>query len=166
MNPDTFQLTILQVAFKRFVDCISMIIDFELLKGFGRRLDDALFKSMGLGEDQSRQRCAAFLKENPDVVRRRELLSQDLERFESALADLQMLGADSGGPYSGYDTDGDIVPIKPAAIVLGETRSRPHSPAQSSANSSVPDPPLVNPAYRSTRDWMRSREVLVFENSS
>jgi hypothetical protein len=47
-----------------------MIIDFELLKGFNRTLDDALLKGLGLGEDQLRQRCLTYLKEDPELVRR------------------------------------------------------------------------------------------------
>jgi Dynamin GTPase effector domain len=94
------------VAFKRFADYIPMIIDFELLKGFERTLDDALFKGMALGEDQVRQRCAAFLKEDPAIVRRRKSLHQDLERFEAALADLQNIPALNSS--SGYCTDEEV----------------------------------------------------------
>ncbi|KIM19796.1 hypothetical protein M408DRAFT_334259 [Serendipita vermifera MAFF 305830] len=113
-----------QVAFKRFVDYIPMIIDFELLKGFDRTLDDALFKGMALGEDQLRQRCEAFLKEDPAIVRRRELLHRDLERFESALYDLQNIPA--------VDTKSD--------------HDSPHAPHAPMADGDVPDiatePPL------------------------
>jgi Dynamin GTPase effector domain len=101
----TSVLIFLQVAFKRFVDYIPMIIDFELLKGFERTLDDALFKGMALGEDQARKHCAAFLKEDPAIIRRRESLHQDLERFEAALADLQNIPALNSS--SGYSSDGE-----------------------------------------------------------
>jgi hypothetical protein len=91
------------VAFKRFVDYMSMVIDFELLKGFNRTLDDALLKGLGLGEDQLSQRCLAYLKEDPEIVRHRNSLHQDLERFEAALADLQNIPGIGSG--SGYDSD-------------------------------------------------------------
>jgi hypothetical protein len=86
------------VAFKRFVDYMSMIIDFELLKGFNRTLVDALLKGLGLGEDQLRQRCLTYLKEDPEIVRHRDSLHQDLERFEAALADLGTFLASVPGP--------------------------------------------------------------------
>jgi len=137
-----FPLNFLQVAFKRFVDYIPMIIDFELFKGFERTLDDALFKGMALGEDQNRQRCAAFLKEDPAIIRRRESLHQDLERFEAALADLQNISAlDSS---SGYSTDGEVseapdetegdiqIPIS--------TSIKEAPPARSSVSSQHPSP--------------------------
>jgi hypothetical protein len=66
-----------------------MIIDFELLKGFNRTLDDALYEGLGLGQGDSRDRCASFLREDPEVVRHRNLLHHDLERFEAALAGLR-----------------------------------------------------------------------------
>jgi Dynamin GTPase effector domain len=86
---DALLLTVVSVAFTRFVNYMSMIIDFGLLKVFNRTLDDALLKGLGLGEDQLRERCLAYLKEDPEIVRRRNSLHQDLERFEAALADLQ-----------------------------------------------------------------------------
>jgi len=99
-----------------------MIIDFELLKGFERTLDDALFKGMGLGEDQLRQRCSTFLEEDPDIVRRRESLQQDLERFESALADLQnipILDPSSTNSY-GHNTETDEGHLTNRVIFYGD----------------------------------------------
>ena len=87
-----------------------MIIDYEFLKGFERTLDDALFKGMGLGEDQLRHRCSIYLKEDPDIVSRRESLHQGLERFEAVLTDLQNIPAPDPSPgdsHSGYNTEAD-----------------------------------------------------------
>jgi hypothetical protein len=65
-----------------------MIIDYELFKGFERTLGDALIVGLALGEDRLKERCAAFLVENPEVVERRQTLSRDYERFEKALEEL------------------------------------------------------------------------------
>jgi hypothetical protein len=128
-------LTYLQVAFKRFVDYIPMIIDFELLKGFERTLDDALFKGMALGEDQARQRCTAFLKEDPAIIRRRESLHQDLERFEAALADLQNIPALTSSSGNSTDTDAILDELAMSDEEINapafRARSRPHSVARS-----------------------------------
>lgn len=66
-----------------------MIIDFELLKGFDRTVGDALLKGVGFDEDNLHQRCAAFLKGDHTISRRRELLIRDLERFEEILSTLR-----------------------------------------------------------------------------
>lgn len=68
-----------------------MIIDFELLKGFNRTLDDALYEGLGLGQDDNRDRCASFLREDSEIVRHRNLLHHDLERFEAALTALRSI---------------------------------------------------------------------------
>jgi hypothetical protein len=65
-----------------------MIIDYELFKGFERTLGEALIVGLALGEDRLKERCAAFLVENPEVVERRQTLSRDYERFEKALEEL------------------------------------------------------------------------------
>jgi hypothetical protein len=66
-----------------------MIIDFELLKGFNRSLDDALYLGLGLSEGDARERCASFLREDTAVVYHRSMLHRDLERFEGALTGLR-----------------------------------------------------------------------------
>ncbi|KIM31730.1 hypothetical protein M408DRAFT_237585 [Serendipita vermifera MAFF 305830] len=116
-----------QVAFKRFVDYIPMIIDFELLKGFDRTLGDALFEGLALGDDQLRQRCSAFLKEDPGVVRRRESLYQDLERFESALDDLQNI------PAVDIESDHDSL----ASIIEEESQQKKLSSSFSAPSSAL-----------------------------
>jgi hypothetical protein len=81
-----------------------MILDFQLLKGFDRTLQDALFKGLSLGEGEVRERCAGYLKEDPSVEQRRESLLQDLERYEAALNDLQNI---SGITFDESDNDDD-----------------------------------------------------------
>lgn len=151
-----------------------MIIDYELLKGFERTLDDALFKGIALGEDQMRQRCAAFLKEDPAIVRRRDSLYQDLERFEAALDDLQNIPAANAG--SGYDTPeeaisasmfvfgGDTIPIPKSPPLGASPGSRGCTPARTPLEVSwTPEveehfsfheePSEVAPGFAPTLNW-------------
>jgi hypothetical protein len=85
-----------------------MILDFQLLKGFDRTLDDALFKGLSLGEDEIRERCAGYLQEDPLVERRRKSLLQDLERYESALNDLQNIPGITFDESDNDDRDDDL----------------------------------------------------------
>lgn len=101
------------VAFKRFVDNIPMIMDFHLLKGFAGTVEDALFKDLSLGESEVQERCTEYLKEDPTVERKRQTLKQDLEKFESAFADLLnipglSLFADSSDSDSQVAADDDL----------------------------------------------------------
>ncbi|KAG8786770.1 hypothetical protein FRC16_001642, partial [Serendipita sp. 398] len=78
-----------QIAFKRFVDYIALIIDFNLLKGLDRTIDEALFIGLSLGKHDVRDRASNFLKEDTDLERRRIILDQDLERFEKACLEFE-----------------------------------------------------------------------------
>jgi hypothetical protein len=96
------------VAFKRFVDNIPMIVDYELLKGFDRTLANALFQGLQVAGEDAQQRASGYLQENPNIIQRRETLRRDLEKFEAALADLQNIpGVNSSNGY-GSDVEGDI----------------------------------------------------------
>ncbi|KAG8755211.1 hypothetical protein FRC14_004253 [Serendipita sp. 396] len=78
-----------QVAFKRFVDNISMIIDYELLKVFYRTLSIAILTKLSSNGADFRDRCNSFLNEDPSIVNLRDSLTQDYKRFESARLKLQ-----------------------------------------------------------------------------
>jgi len=96
------------VAFKRFVDNIPMIIDYELLKGFDRTLTKAMFQGLQVAGRDAQERAMGYLQEDPNVIRRREALEQDLEKFEAALADLQNIpGVNSVDSGYGSDIDGN-----------------------------------------------------------
>jgi hypothetical protein len=77
------------VAFKRFVDYVPMIIDFEMLKRFNRTIEEILFKELALGADNARMQCKAFLDEAPEVINRRNDLSGKLMRLDAARLELQ-----------------------------------------------------------------------------
>ena len=65
-----------------------MIVDYHLLKEFNRTVHETLFKHLGLGEEGAREKCAAFLEEEPEVVNRRAALSGMLGRMEYARVEL------------------------------------------------------------------------------
>ena len=80
------------MAFKRFVDYVPMIIDFEMLKRFNRTIDDILFKELALGTENAHARCKAFLDEAPEVINRRNDLSGKLVKLEAARLEVQKVG--------------------------------------------------------------------------
>ena len=80
------------MAFKRFVDYVPMIIDFEMLKRFNRTIDEILFKELALGSENAHARCRAFLDEAPEVINRRNDLSGKLVRLEAARLEVQKVG--------------------------------------------------------------------------
>ncbi|CCA70427.1 hypothetical protein PIIN_04366 [Serendipita indica DSM 11827] len=96
-----------EVAYRRFIDNISLTIDSHLFKAFAESLDDVLFSGLSLSGDGARQRCQAFIQEDPEVTRRRASLDQDLERFENAFSDLQNIPGVSltGGGHSYINDD-------------------------------------------------------------
>ena len=77
------------MAFKRFVDYVPMIIDFEMLKRFNRTLEETLFKELAMGAEDARARCQEFLDEAPEIINRRNGLSGKLMRLEAARFELQ-----------------------------------------------------------------------------
>ena len=66
-----------------------MIIDFEMLKGFNRTINEILFKELALGADNAQIRCKAFLDEAPEVVNRRNDLTGKLMKLEAARLEVQ-----------------------------------------------------------------------------
>ena len=88
------------VAFKRFVDNVPMILDYEMLKGFERTLMATLYQELQVVGKDAQERSAVYLKEDPILVRRRESMEQDLKKFEAALYDLQEIpGVNSTRKY-------------------------------------------------------------------
>lgn len=94
-----------QVAFKRFVDYISMIIDYELLKQFSRTLHVAIATGIKIGEDGFKERCISLLVDDPTIVRKRDGLMQDLEVFSTAYINLQSVVTTSTMDYEDEEMD-------------------------------------------------------------
>jgi len=79
------------IAFERFTDMVSMMIDQELLRGldWDRGLNSALTKGLGITGPGSLQKATEYLQEPPDVRSRREKLSRKHERLLTARRELQ-----------------------------------------------------------------------------
>lgn len=82
-------LTLIAVAYKRFVDNVPMAIDFVILNGFKRTIRDVMFAELRLGEVQAKELCAEYLTEDPDVKSKRDTLSSKSKRLEKARIALQ-----------------------------------------------------------------------------
>jgi Dynamin GTPase effector domain len=93
------------VAFRRFVDNIPRIIDFELLKGIIRTIgvESKLFQDLVPENEDIHGRCTAFLKEDPEIHLSRKSLKQELDRLTAALESLEVISAVNMGP--GSETD-------------------------------------------------------------
>lgn len=81
------------VAYKRFVDNVPNAIDYELILGLNRdrRLEDVLYKGLGITGTDSGKKCRELLSEPPQVVARRKDLEKRRARLESAKKELMDL---------------------------------------------------------------------------
>ncbi|KAL4066187.1 P-loop containing nucleoside triphosphate hydrolase protein [Scleroderma citrinum] len=80
-----------QVAYKRFVDIIPMAIDYELIRGLERGLDQALRDGLQLTGTDAHERCAALLREPASVAMKRQEVLKKLERLREARKELRKL---------------------------------------------------------------------------
>lgn len=81
------------VAYKRFIDSVPMAIDYELLLGINRdhRLEQVLYRGLGITGGDASRRCKEFLAEPPHIVARRKDLEKRRARLESAKRELMDL---------------------------------------------------------------------------
>jgi Dynamin GTPase effector domain len=138
------------VAFRRFIDNIPRIIDFELLKGFSRTIGvgSKLFEDVVRGKDDIHECCTAFLKEDPEILLSRKSLKQELDKLVAALESLEAISAVNLGP--GSETDEvlaarlDGLPIHSPGTPLSQPSSPP-SQADSSVGGPTSPPALSRP---------------------
>jgi hypothetical protein len=161
------------VAFRRFVDNIPRIIDFELLKGIGRTIgvESKLFQDLVPGNEDIHGRCTAFLKEDPEILLSRKSLKQKLDRLTAALESLETISAVNLGP--GSETDEvlaarlDEFPVHSSGTPL----SRPSSPLSQPGSlfgrpTSPPAPPRpYSPLGQPNRPPAPLRPGSLFVNS-
>ncbi|KLO09761.1 hypothetical protein SCHPADRAFT_857550 [Schizopora paradoxa] len=77
-----------RVAYKRIIDDLPRIIDFDFLCAFSQNIQQALIDGLGLGGEHSAQRAAAYLSEDPNTVIRRKDLETTKARLEGVLSKL------------------------------------------------------------------------------
>ncbi|KAI6040078.1 P-loop containing nucleoside triphosphate hydrolase protein [Pisolithus marmoratus] len=80
-----------QVAYMRFIDMVPLAIDYEMVRGIERGLDEALLDGLQLTGDDARERCAAMLRESSTTTSKRQEVSKKLERLRAARAELKRL---------------------------------------------------------------------------
>ncbi|KAL5512506.1 hypothetical protein ACEPAG_3159 [Sanghuangporus baumii] len=72
-----------QVSSKRFIDAISLAVDYELIRAFANEISRALYESLNKGDA-----CAIYMQEAPKIKKRRVDLRSRLERLEAAKQEL------------------------------------------------------------------------------
>jgi Dynamin GTPase effector domain len=81
-------LTLITVAYKRFVDNVPMGIDRTLLRGVTVGLEEALHKGLGVGGPGGFEKCQKLLSEPGDIVERRSELQKRRQRLLLAKEEL------------------------------------------------------------------------------
>ncbi|THH04716.1 hypothetical protein EW146_g10107 [Bondarzewia mesenterica] len=77
-----------QVAYKRFVDNLTMTIDQELVRGLTVGLEALLFNGLRVNGPQGFENCRKLLQEPPAIVKRRSELQKRRERLTLARQEL------------------------------------------------------------------------------
>ncbi|KAG8842316.1 hypothetical protein FRC20_004505 [Serendipita sp. 405] len=133
-----------------------MIIDFNLLKGLNRTIYDALFIGLSLEKYDVRERASNFLKEDPDISRRRTILDQDLERFTNARLEFENIpdvrlsefsdddNKDDDNDDANTDTDADSLPSRKDFV-----------PRTIASRSPSPISPKVRTIQGTTRQYVK-----------
>ncbi|KAI5982232.1 P-loop containing nucleoside triphosphate hydrolase protein [Pisolithus albus] len=80
-----------QVAYRRFVDMIPLAIDYEMVRGLERGLDEALLEGLQVTGEDAHERCTAMLQEPAAISSKRQELSKKLERLRAARTELKRL---------------------------------------------------------------------------
>ncbi|KAI6095639.1 P-loop containing nucleoside triphosphate hydrolase protein, partial [Pisolithus sp. B1] len=80
-----------QVAYKRFVDMVSLPVDYEMVRGLERGLDEALLEGLQITGEDAHERCAAMLQEPASIASKRQELSKKLDRLRTARTELKRL---------------------------------------------------------------------------
>ncbi|KAF7800172.1 hypothetical protein EIP86_011419 [Pleurotus ostreatoroseus] len=77
-----------QVAYKRVIDYVPMMIDGQFLFAVAESAQGFLIEKLGLGTHKAAVRCAGYLAEDPTIVVRRDELSRKKARLEQVQSEL------------------------------------------------------------------------------
>ncbi|KAI9058588.1 hypothetical protein FKP32DRAFT_1761416 [Trametes sanguinea] len=72
-----------QVAYKRVIDNVPLMIDHNYMYAFAAKLHQSLFEGLGLGADNVSARCRSYIAEDPSIVTSREELMSKKKRLEN-----------------------------------------------------------------------------------
>ncbi|KAF8315707.1 P-loop containing nucleoside triphosphate hydrolase protein [Clavulina sp. PMI_390] len=87
-----------QVAFKRFADYVSLAIDMEFVRGFGKDLGVALLHDLGISGPKAKDQCAAYVAEPREIAAERENIRHQLDRLETAQSMIEEWQQQAGAP--------------------------------------------------------------------
>ena len=80
------------VAYKRYIDNVYLVIDYDFVLGLARDLESVLHQTIAnVGQEDSNDRCQKLLEDAPSVCAKREELRGRLERLEAAKAELAVV---------------------------------------------------------------------------
>lgn len=77
---------------QRIIDYIPLAIDHDFIYSFAEELQDRLVEKLGLVSNDARDRCSAYLAEDPHVVAIREELTARRRRLEKVQEELLNYG--------------------------------------------------------------------------
>ncbi|KAF8281533.1 hypothetical protein DL93DRAFT_2146926 [Clavulina sp. PMI_390] len=87
-----------QVTFKRFVDYVSLAIDMEFVRGFGKDLGVTLVHDLGISGPKAKELYAAYVAEPREIAAERENLRHQLDRLETAQSMIEEWQQEAGAP--------------------------------------------------------------------
>ncbi|KAI5117954.1 hypothetical protein M0805_004719 [Coniferiporia weirii] len=75
-----------QVSSKRFIDNVSLAVDYDFVRAFAENVQQALYVQIIRGDP--REQCAKFLRESPEIRERRKELRARLDRLTAAKGEM------------------------------------------------------------------------------
>ncbi|KAG2158748.1 P-loop containing nucleoside triphosphate hydrolase protein [Suillus bovinus] len=80
-----------QVAYKRFADMVPLAIDYEIVRGLHKGIEQALLDGLSLTGPDAHVRCQLMIQEHSTVSSRRIELQKKLDRLHAASVELRKL---------------------------------------------------------------------------
>lgn len=79
------------VAYKRFADMVPLAIDYEIVRGLHKGIEQALLDGLSLTGPEAYSRCQLMVQEHSSVSSKRAELQKKLDRLRAASAELRKL---------------------------------------------------------------------------
>jgi hypothetical protein len=79
------------VAYKRFADMVPLAIDYEIVRGLHKGIEQALLDGLSLTGPDAYTRCQLMVQEHSNVSSKRTELQKKLDRLHAASAELRKL---------------------------------------------------------------------------
>lgn len=80
-----------QVAYKRFADMVPLAIDYEIVRGLHKGMEQALLDGLSLTGPDAYVRCQLMVQEHSSVASKRTELQKKLDRLNAASLELRKL---------------------------------------------------------------------------